>query len=57
MDNYAIRALKERVVSQIAIQVLFDGVMQHIEQEIDEIDTKKRINKPPRKRTRRLIVG
>ena len=48
LDNYAVRRLKERIISQVAAQVIFEEGVKYIEQEMEIIDKNKRIENPPR---------
>ena len=48
MDNYAIRRLQEKFIMQIAAQVLFEEGVKYMEQEMEEIDQRERIENPPR---------
>lgn len=48
LDNYAVRRLKEKIISQTATQVLFEEGVKYMEQEMEIIDKKKRIDNPPR---------
>jgi len=48
MENYAIRRLQEQFIMQIAAQVLFEEGVKYMEQEMEEIDQRERIENPPR---------
>ena len=48
MENYAIRRLQEKFIMQIAAQVLFEEGVKYMEQEMEEIDQRERIENPPR---------
>ena len=48
LDNYAVRRLKEKIISQVAAQVIFEEGVKYVEQEMEIIDKNKRIQNPPR---------
>ena len=48
-DNYAMRRLKEMLLSQVAMGTLFNTARGYLEKEMNDIDIKERIKHPPRK--------
>ena len=47
-DNYAMRRLKEMLLSQVAMETLFNAVREYLEKELNDIDIKERTKQPPR---------
>ena len=47
-DNYAVHRLKETIVKQIAVKVLFEETTKLVEKEMKDMDRRKRIDNPPK---------
>ena len=47
-DNYAMRRLKEVLLSQVVLNTLFQSASSYLDQEMRDIDTEERMGRPPR---------